>query len=97
MSNAPRVCHFCKREVPYEGRILRTETCPWCRSDLHCCMNCKHHKPSAYNECEIPNTDRVQHRERANHCGEFTFREGAIAEDKTKEQALNKLSGLFKL
>jgi len=92
-----KFCHFCKREIPWETRILRTETCPWCRSDLHVCLNCVYHDTSRHNECQIPNTDRVRERDRANHCTVFKFREGPIAEDKTKDEAMKKLEDLFKM
>ena len=91
-----KTCHFCKKEIPYETRILRTETCPWCSSDLHCCMNCKHHNTSRYNECEVPNTDRVNDRVKRNHCGAFVFREGKVKEDNTVADAKAKLNDLFK-
>lgn len=91
-----KVCHFCKKELPYETRILRTETCPWCRSDLHVCLNCRFHDPARYNECEVPTTDRVKERDRANHCGAFEYREGAPSEDTSAQDAKKKLSDLFK-
>ncbi|MFM7202637.1 MAG: hypothetical protein ACKO6N_17770 [Myxococcota bacterium] len=91
-----KFCHHCKREVPYDTRILRTETCPWCRADLHVCLNCKFHNASMYNECELNGTERVRERDRANHCSDFAFRDGVKGEDKTKEAAINKLNNLFK-
>ena len=91
-----KVCHFCKREIPFETRILRTETCPWCRSDLHVCLNCKHHNTSRHNECEVPNTDRIKHRDRANFCGAFEFRSGKPEENSEAKDAKAKLNDLFK-
>lgn len=92
-----KVCHFCKKEIPWDTRILRTETCPWCRSDLHVCLNCKYHETSRNNECAIPNTERVRERDRANHCNEFVFRSGKLQEDSSKMTTMNKLNGLFKI
>ncbi len=90
-------CHFCKKEIPWDTRILRTETCPWCRSDLHVCLNCTQHDPARNNECRIPNTERVRERDRANHCTDFAFRDGKAKEDTTRNNTLNKLNDLFKV
>jgi len=91
-----KVCHFCKKELPYETRILRTETCPWCRSDLHVCLNCTHHDTTRNNECREPNTHRIKERERANHCGAFKFRDGAPGDNREEKDAKKKLNDLFK-
>ena len=91
-----KICYNCKKEIPYDTRILRTETCPWCRLDLHVCMNCKHHDPSRYNECMMPGTERVRERDRANHCSEFVFRYVAPSEDRKKDAAIKNLNSLFK-
>jgi len=96
IQTSEKYCHFCKKEIPYDTRILRTETCPWCRSDLHVCLNCTHHDSSRYNECLIPGTERVKERERANHCTAFEMRDGKPGEDHNKTETMNKLNDLFK-
>lgn len=96
IQTSQKICHHCKREIPYDTRILRTETCPWCRSDLHVCLNCKFHDVKLYNECSMHGTERVRERDRANHCSDFSFRDGAPAEDKKKDAAISKLNTLFK-
>ena len=90
-----KVCQFCKKEIPWETRILRTETCPWCRSDLHTCLNCKHHDTSRNNECQEPNTARIRERDRANHCGAFVFRDGVPEDNTEADDAKKKLKDLF--
>lgn len=96
IQTSQKICYNCKREVPYDTRILRTETCPWCRADMHVCLNCKFHDPKLYNECQINTTERVRERDRANHCSDFVFRDGTPADDKKKEAAVSKLNSLFK-
>ena len=71
-----KVCHKCRRELPYNTRILRSEQCPWCSADLHCCLNCRFHDPSAHNECHEVGTELIRYREQANYCGSFVFRDG---------------------
>ena len=52
-------------------RIGFAETCDACRADLHSCVNCAHHDPSAHNECREPSAERVADRRRANRCEYF--------------------------
>jgi hypothetical protein len=96
IQTSQKYCHACHKEISYDTRILRTETCPWCRADLHVCLNCMHHDPSRYNECKVPTTERVRERDKANHCGDFAFRDGKPGENAAAQAALNKAAGLFK-
>jgi hypothetical protein len=92
-----KVCHKCRREVPFDTRILRSETCPWCGAALHCCVNCRFHDPNAYNECLEVGTEFVRVRDEANYCSSFEYREGGVAGDGGEaERAKKKLEGLFK-
>ncbi len=91
-----KVCHKCRREVPFEGRILRSEECPWCSASLYCCLNCTFHDVTAYNECREPVTERVKERDAANFCNSFTFVDGARAAEGGEEAASKKkLDSLF--
>lgn len=90
-----KVCHKCRRELPFKTRILRSEQCPWCSADLHCCLSCRFHDPSAHNECVEFGTELIRYREQANYCGAFTFREGGVEGDDEAEKAKKKLDGLF--
>ncbi len=90
-----KVCHKCRRELPFESRILRSEQCPWCSADLHCCLNCNFHDPSCHNECREVGTELIRYREQANYCGAFVFREGGLGEDDEAAKAKKKLDGLF--
>ena len=92
-----KVCHHCHKEIPWDTRILRTETCPWCASDLHVCLNCKFHDVSRHNECLVPNTDRVKERDRANYCNDFVFRDGEPEDDRAQIDAKANLANLFKI
>lgn len=68
-------CHKCHTD--WESGDKRQpgfkETCLKCNAYLHCCRNCKHHRPSAHNQCYIPNTEWVGDRAGANFCEEFEF------------------------
>jgi hypothetical protein len=91
-----KVCHKCLREIPFETRVLRSEVCPWCSSSLHCCLNCRFHDHGAHNECLEHGTELVRHRDEANYCGLFQFRDGSPSGDDSEQVAAKKkLDGLF--
>ena len=93
-----RICHKCRRELPYTERILRSEECPWCRAPLHCCKNCRFWDPRAHNECREVGTETVRDREAANYCGAFEFIDGEHEDSEAEAQkARSALDSLFKI
>ncbi|MCK6529558.1 hypothetical protein L6R50_19055 [Myxococcota bacterium] len=93
-----KFCHKCRKALPFDTRILRSEYCPWCGADLHCCANCHFHDTSAYNECREVGTEFVRDRDRNNHCSTFRYREGTPASTgAAADAAKDKLKGLFKI
>ncbi len=67
-------CHHCGREVAVLGSIGRTDGCPFCHSDLKCCLNCRLHDPGAHNQCLEPQSEWVTDKDKANFCEFFEFR-----------------------
>jgi hypothetical protein len=67
-------CHHCGRELSVLAKIGRTEGCPFCHSDLKCCLNCRLHDPGANNQCLEPQTEWVTDKDKANFCEFFEFR-----------------------
>ena len=90
-------CHKCRGEIVFEVKMQRADQCPHCAADLHCCKNCEHWDPSAYNQCKEHIAEYIPDRDAANRCTFFTFRSGA-PEDNTKrvEASKAKLDALFK-
>lgn len=89
-------CHGCKNTVGDTGRIGRTDTCPNCGADLHCCLNCRFYDAGSYNQCREPQAERVVDKESANFCDCFAPAQrspGAAAAATAKK---NPLDGLFK-
>ena len=73
------------------------DSCDSCSEDLHVCLNCDHHDPSAYNECRESSAERVSQRARANRCEYFQPGDqtgGAAAEQ--RDSSLSELDQLFK-
>ena len=90
-------CFACGKAIPLAAgeRVGFRDTCDACKADVHVCRNCRHHDPSAYNECREPNAERVGERDRANRCDYFSPGEGAAAA-KAADSAKSKLEDLFK-
>jgi hypothetical protein len=66
------ICHSCGAERKRQGKVLRTEVCAVCDSDMHCCYNCANFNESAHNKCCEPQAEWVSDREKANFCDFFS-------------------------
>lgn len=92
------VCYSCGKAIEGGDTIGRQEVCPHCRSDLHCCLNCRLYDEYAHNKCREPSADWVSDREKNNFCEFFTLQEAVAAGSKLRErqEARAKLEALFK-
>jgi transcription initiation factor IIE alpha subunit len=88
-------CHKCSGELVFEVKMQRTDMCPHCGADLHCCKNCEYHDPGAHNQCTETIAEYVSDRHRANHCTHLKFKSGE-RESVDKDSAKAKLEALFK-
>lgn len=75
-SSASLSCFKCGTPYPLTRRIVRSDTCPKCDADLHCCANCRHYNPAAHNQCNEPQAEWVREKERTNFCDYFEPRRG---------------------
>jgi hypothetical protein len=74
-----KVCPHCGRELQlFTDKVERTAGCPYCHSDLKCCLNCRLHDPGANNQCLEPQAEWQTVKEKANFCEFFEFREVSI-------------------
>lgn len=83
---------------PVDNRVGRRDACSKCGADLHACVQCEHHDPSAYNECRETQADRVQVKDRANFCDHFAIRPesaGSGPRPGSKEDLKAKAEALF--
>ena len=55
----------------------RTDGCPYCHSDLKCCLNCRFFDPGFNNQCREPQAEWCPDKEKANFCEFFEFGETA--------------------
>ena len=91
-----KTCHACKKELNPPDPVGRKATCPFCGSDLRCCLNCTFHEPAAYNRCRESQAERVLEKDRANFCDYFRFREGTPeAAVRPVSSARDRLNSLF--
>jgi rRNA maturation protein Nop10 len=91
-------CYKCLKALEIKTPAGRRETCPFCGSDLHCCINCVFHVKDAYNECREPQAERVIEKDRSNFCDFFVFRDAEMGgTGKDPEEAVKtKMKSLFK-
>lgn len=91
-----RICHSCRKEIPDDLFVGRQEQCPFCRSDLHSCLNCVFYERGAYNDCREPQAERVLDKDRSNFCDFFRFKNSVQREDELVTNPKDKLDALFK-
>ncbi|MBI3428336.1 MAG: hypothetical protein HY011_35900 [Acidobacteria bacterium] len=65
------VCHNCGREIKLVGKAMRSDECPHCKADVHCCKNCRFFDPGKSNQCAEPQADYVRDKVKANFCDYF--------------------------
>jgi hypothetical protein len=70
-----KLCHHCGHEIVLTSGLQRTDGCPYCHSDLKCCLNCRFFDPGASNQCAEPQVDPVPDKSKASFCEFFAFRE----------------------
>jgi hypothetical protein len=93
-----RVCHSCGKGIEGPEKVGRQEICPFCRSDLHCCLNCSLYDEYAQNKCRESSAEWVSDRAKNNFCDFFNFPEWGAAggQVRDREEARAKLEALFK-
>jgi len=65
------VCHSCGQKIETSHGVRRTDVCPHCGSDVHCCLNCINYDTSKYNSCAEPSAEWVSDKSAANFCDFF--------------------------
>jgi hypothetical protein len=88
-------CYGCGAALELQGPVGRRATCPECEADLHCCMNCRHHDPSAAHQCREPHAEQVANKEASNACDLFQPGDGASRRGEAPRDARRALSALF--
>jgi len=87
-------CYWCKKEIEIIDKIRKDEICPFCKKDLHSCMNCKFYDEGRHNKCSEPNSEWVGDKERRNYCEYFVFRDSFQSKE-DKDKARRKIEALF--
>jgi len=89
-------CAFCNKEMEFEGKVSRNDTCPHCGRDLHCCLQCKFYDLGSYNECKEVLAERTVDKERNSFCDYFILKGAKESESGRKAIAKQALEDLFK-
>jgi hypothetical protein len=95
-----RHCWKCGTEYKLSGTPGRSETCPYCGSDLKVCLNCASYDARVAQQCRDPRADPVAEKHLANYCEYFEMirrefvppNEDSARESKARE-TLKKLLG----
>jgi hypothetical protein len=80
-------------------KVLRTDNCPKCDSDLHVCKNCRHYDPQCHNDCRETQAEWVSDKERGNFCDYFepgNRSDRAGVDRQSVDQVKSALDRLFK-
>ncbi|MBH47964.1 MAG: hypothetical protein CME71_07305 [Halobacteriovorax sp.] len=90
-------CHQCHKDTGLEAgsAVFRTTECPHCYADMRCCLMCRFHDSSIYNECRETQADRVADKNKSNFCGFFEFSANGANADIANNQ-LSAAQALFK-
>jgi len=93
-----KICFYCKREIKGSNRFGFRDTCNYCNSDLHVCLNCRFYDRHSYNECREPQSEWVKDKDRANTCDFFAFKDARDKNQKADKaaEAKAKLNEIFK-
>ncbi len=97
-STEPCVCFKCGTPYLVKDRIARNAACLNCDADLHCCLNCRHYRPRAHNECNENLAEWVRDKDRSNYCDYFDPGRGARSGNQSslKDDARARFDSLFK-
>lgn len=91
-----KTCHACGKGPAAEKKVGRRDVCPFCRADLHCCLNCAFYDRSASKQCREPMVELQREKAKANFCDYFSFAESRPAASSGDDDARAALDSLFK-
>jgi hypothetical protein len=84
-------CYKCKKEPDLPNKKIGfKQTCEFCLTDLHACVNCKYFSLGKPNDCLIPNTEHVMDREKNNFCEEFKIKEDLNQDTKKDKKEISR-------
>jgi hypothetical protein len=90
-------CHQCHHELSLASSLVhRSDECPHCFADLHCCKMCQFYDSSCYNECRETQADRIVEKSKKNFCDFFTITQSHNKEGEVKVKILSAAEALFK-
>lgn len=91
------LCHACSADLEFDEPVGRSACCQRCGSDVRCCLNCRFHDISSYNDCAEPMAERMLEKHRGNFCDYFApgGLSGTMAA-KSSSEGLSELERLFR-
>ena len=84
------ICWNCGRATDIEGKVMRSDACPHCRSDLRCCRGCRFFDPTSRWQCRESIDAPVPIKEKSNFCDWFQVRMAVHSHNKKMDLADSK-------
>ncbi len=88
-------CWSCRKTIEVGDRIGRTEECPLCYADLHCCEMCQFYDTSTSQDCRESQADYVLKKNKSNFCDYFAV-QTQFGQVNKVDDAKARLEALFK-
>ena len=88
-------CFSCKKVTSWEN-VTRRDECPYCKADVHVCLNCQFFSESAHHQCRETQAEYVKEKDRANFCEYFTPSSSFDQSSPHTEDLLKTADDLFK-
>ncbi len=87
-------CWKCQKSINFDGiKVMRTDECESCYTDLRVCKMCEFYDLHSYNECRESMATRIVNKEKANFCDYFKL---GVPGGNNKEDLLKAAEALFK-
>ncbi len=87
-------CWKCSHDIDFDGiKVMRTDECEKCYTDLRVCKMCEHYDIHSYNECRETMANRIVNKEKANFCDYFKL---GVPNQNNKDDLLKAAEALFK-
>lgn len=80
------ICWKCNKEIDIQS-VYRNSECPSCKTDLHCCKQCKFYSTQSHLDCKENISEPVIDKEKSNFCEYFSVKLDGLNVNIDKEKA----------
>ncbi|MFH2035731.1 MAG: hypothetical protein ABIJ45_04955 [Candidatus Zixiibacteriota bacterium] len=69
------ICWNCGKATGLEGKVMRSDSCPYCHADLRSCRGCRFFDPSAFRQCKEKIDSPIAMKDKSNFCDWYQVRQ----------------------